>query len=78
MSKMRYDTTFVTKEMIRDASNPMVGSLQEVERIERYLIGRPRCVVSFCWSTQTAHRKLVWTVSGQDVRRRYGQLQAVY
>ena len=35
MCGVRYDTTFATKEVMREASNPTMGSLQKVKRITR-------------------------------------------
>ena len=64
LSEMCYDTACATKEVMRDASNP-TGVFKKVNRIARYVKGRPRCVLCFRWSTQ-------------KVRVRHAQLQAEY
>ena len=50
MGYFRYDTRFETKEVMRDASNRTVGSVQQINRFVRYLKGRPRCMLSFVCS----------------------------
>ena len=55
MSEMRYDAAFASKEVMRDASNPTLHSMQEVKRTARYLKGQQRCVLSFRWALGRIH-----------------------
>ena len=55
MNEMRYDAAFESKEVMRDASNPSLHSLQEVKRIPRYLKGRQRRVLSCRWTPGSRH-----------------------
>ena len=64
VSEMRYDKTFTTKEVMREASNPTMGSLQTDKRIARYLRGRPRCLLSFRWAAEKSNTLTVIVDSG--------------
>ena len=64
MSEMMHDKTFTTKEVMREASNPTMGSLQTDKRIARYLRGRPRCLLSFRWAAEKSNTLTVIVDSG--------------
>ena len=77
LSGVRYDTTFGTQEVMRDASNPTVGSLQQAKRIARYLKGTPRCVLSFPKSTWAGWRTTEKTVEKglSQARDRFAKIE---
>ena len=52
-SPNRMDIGFAVKEAVRNMSKPLVGDWVKLNRIGRYLVGRPR-VVSLCaWQAPT-------------------------
>ena len=49
MTEQRFDNSFSTKEIVRDAAGPTTTSKTKLRRIRRYLKGRQRCVLNFPW-----------------------------
>ena len=49
MTEQHFDTSFSTKEIMREAAGPTTASKTKLKRIARYLKGRQRCVMNFPW-----------------------------
>ena len=75
VSKMRYDATFATEEGMRDALNPIVGSLQKSWE-SRDTSKVHRDVLSFRWATEGTTTLTVMVDSGWVGCTRTRQLQA--
>ena len=53
LSPDRMDIGFAVKEAARNMSKPLVGDWAKLNRIGRYLVGRPRLVSLFAWQAPT-------------------------
>ncbi len=53
LSPDRMDIGFAVKEAARNMSKPLVGDWVKLNRIGRYLVGRPRLVSLFAWQAPT-------------------------
>ena len=53
MTEQRFDISFRTKEITREAAGPTTASKTKLKRIERYLKGRQRCVLNFPGESRT-------------------------
>ena len=49
MTEQRFDNSFSTKEIMREAAGPTTASKTKLKRIARYFKGRQRCVLNFPW-----------------------------
>ena len=52
MTEQRFDSAFITKEIMRAAAGPTTSSKMKLKRITRFLKGRQRCVLNFPWVAQ--------------------------
>ena len=53
LSPERMDVGFAVKEAARNMSKPLFGDWAKLNRIGRYLVGRPRLVSWFAWQAPT-------------------------
>lgn len=51
MAEHRVDSTYATKELMRDASQPTDVSMMKLKRLARYVKGRPEAVQDFPWAS---------------------------
>ena len=56
LTEQRFDISFSTKEIIREAAGPTTASQTKLMRIARYLKERQRFVLNFLWVTQLEGR----------------------
>ena len=53
LSPDQMDIGFAVKEAARNMSKPLIGDWAKLNKIGRYLVGRPRLVSLFAWQTPT-------------------------
>ena len=49
MTGQRFEFSFSTKEIMREAAGPTTASRTKLKRLARYFKGRKRCVLNFFW-----------------------------